>query len=131
MLAFEPAPLPIPPNGLVDHDFRLVPELVAGVYSDDTRAEGFIGSGLRGEIQIASHLRAPLRTGIYASARALVIGKHQDVAAELAIGEYLSFGRGTKRFGWEGGAIVRPRPYASTEQSHELDAVATVYFGWQ
>jgi hypothetical protein len=67
-----------------------------------------------------------MRTAIYTAARAEVIGKHQDGAAELVLGEYLWLPHGG-RFGWEGGALIRPHDRAG---QRELDAVITVYVGW-
>lgn len=126
-LGFEDAPVPIPAPGGVAAGWRLVPELVAGFLGNDVLAEGFVGGGLRGELQLASHRRGvQMRTAIYTAARAEVIGKHQDGAAELVLGEYLWLPHGA-RFGWEGGALVRPH---DREGQRELDAVITVYVGW-
>lgn len=130
-LTFEDAPLAIPPPGGLATDTRLVPELFAGFLADDVHAEGFVGAGLRAEAQLASHRHArAMRTGIYLAGRGLVIGEHRDAAAEFVLGEYLDLARG-RRFGWEGGAMMRPRGDESTNRSHELDAVVTIYYGWR
>ncbi|HEY1554110.1 MAG TPA: hypothetical protein VGF94_04710 [Kofleriaceae bacterium] len=125
-LTFEEPALPIPEPGAVATDGRLVPELVAGFLADDVHAEGFVGAGLRAEFDMASHRRAwPMLTGVYVAGRGLVIGAHQDPGAEFVLGEYLALAHG-RRFGWEGGAIMRPRG-----DSRELDAVVTLYYGWR
>jgi hypothetical protein len=127
-LSFDDALLPVPPPGLIDHDFRLVPELFAGFLADEHRAEGMIGAGLRGELALASHRHGfAIRTAIYTAARGVVIGEHQDPAAELVLGEYVTIGHTTARVGWEGGAMIRPRDRAG---DRELDAVLTCYVGW-
>lgn len=129
-LAWEDAPLPIPPPTLFASDVRLVPELLAGFVADDVHAEGMLGAGLRGEVQLASNRHGvAMRTGLYTAGRAMIIGRHRDAAGEFVIGEYLMFGART-RFGWEGGAMVRPKPWAKPERAHEVDAVLTVYVGW-
>jgi hypothetical protein len=131
-LSFEDAPVPIPEPGFFSTDTRLVPELFAGFLSDDERAEGYIGAGLRGEVQLASNMRSVnMRTGIYVAARGMIIGKHQDPGAEFVIGEYLERGAGHCRFGWEGGALMRPRPDAAPDKQRELGALISIYVGWR
>jgi hypothetical protein len=127
-LAFENTPIAFPTDRVVAADLRLVPELLAGFTADDRRAEGMIGAGLRGEVQLANS-RRHMRTGIYAAGRGIVIGKDHDSAVEMVIGEYLLL-HGATRFGWEGGAMMRPRPNAPARASKELDAVMQVYVGW-
>jgi hypothetical protein len=130
VVGFEHAPLPIPEPGALATDLRLVPELLAGFVADDERAEGFVGGGLRGELQVASNKRAAMRVAIYTAVRAIAIGKHQDGAGELVVGEYISLPRG-RRFGWEGGAMMRPRSDVAEDRAHELDTLLTIYLGWQ
>ena len=108
VLGFENAPLAIPAPGEISAELRLVPELLAGFLADDTHAEGMVGGGLRGELQLASNRRMPMSVAMYLAARAVVIGEHQDGAVQLVLGEYLSLSRG-HRFGWEGGVMIRPR----------------------
>ncbi|HUJ62696.1 MAG TPA: hypothetical protein VLX92_29540 [Kofleriaceae bacterium] len=130
-LSFEDAPPPLPPAEMISSDLRLAPELLAGFLADDTHAEGYVGAGVRGELWLASARRGfQMRTAIYLAARAIVIGGHQDGAAELAMGEYLLFADG-KRFGWEGGAMIRPRNDAAPDQAKELDALMSIYVGWR
>lgn len=131
-LSFEDPPPPCPPQGGVGFDARLAPELLVGFLSDDVHAEGYAGAGLRGELWIAStspRSGRHARTAVYAAARALAIGDHQDGAAELVIGEYLSFS-GHRRFGWEGGAVIRKRGGAPADEARELDALISIYVGW-
>ncbi len=131
-LGFEEEPLAIPPPGYFVHDTRLVPELLVGFLADDTRAEGYIGGGLRGELVLASNKRdANMRTAIYLAGRGIVIGKHQDPGAEFVFGQYLERGGHSCRIGWEGGLMLRPRPYDAPDRQRELDALLTIYTGWR
>jgi hypothetical protein len=130
VVGFERAPLAIPAPGGLDHELRLVPELLAGFVADSVHAEGFAGAGLRGELQLAVNRNASMRVAMYVAARAIAIGAHQDGAAEFVAGEYLSLSRG-HRFGWEGGVMIRPRSDVPADQARELDTVLTIYYGWQ
>lgn len=130
VVGFEHAPLAIPEPGALSTELRLVPELLAGFVADDDRAEGFVGGGLRGELQLATHRRVSMHVAMYAAARAIAIGKHQDGAGQLVIGEYLSLSR-HRRFGWEGGLMMRPRGDVPADRARELDTLLTIYFGWQ
>jgi hypothetical protein len=130
VVGFEHAPLAIPEPGAVVHEFRLVPELLAGFVANSWHAEGFAGGGLRGEWQIAVNRKARMQLAMYAAARAIAIGAHQDGAAEFVIGEYLSLDR-RHRFGWEGGAMLRAKSDVPDDRSRELDTVLTIYYGWQ
>ncbi len=129
-LSFDDPPPPIPPPGHLGFDARLAPELLAGFIADDVHAEGYAGAGLRGELWLASaNRRFHMRTAAYAAARALVIGDHRDGAVELVVGGYLSFA-GHRRFGWEGGAVIRPRAGVPVGEARELDALVSIYVGW-
>jgi hypothetical protein len=131
-LGFEEQPLAIPPSGYFVHDTRLVPELLAGFLADDIHAEGYIGGGLRGELVLASNKRdANMRTAMYLALRGIVIGSHQDPGAQLLVGTYLERGGRSTRFGWEGGIMMRPRPYDTPEHQRELDALISFYYGWR
>jgi hypothetical protein len=128
-MSFEP-PRPMPTPGNFVADLRLVPELVGGFLADDQHSEGHVGAGLRIDARISSLRNDRLvRGGIYLSARALVMGAHQDGAIEIVSGDYIMFGPRGCRLGWEGGAIIRPRQGVSSDQSKELDAVISVYIG--
>jgi hypothetical protein len=130
VVGFERAPLAIPAPGGLDHELRVVPELLAGFVADSSHAEGFAGAGLRGELQLAVNRKASMRIAMYVAARAIAIGAHQDGAAEFVAGEYLTLAHGN-RFGWEGGAMIRPRSDVPADQARELDTVLTIYYGWQ
>jgi hypothetical protein len=131
-LGFEDPATPMPPAGLFEGEAGLVPELFVGFLADDTRAEGYIGAGLRGELRIASNRRAAnMRTAMYVAARGLVIGKDHDSATEFVLGTYVSRGADRQRFGWEGGAMIRPRPQAPADQATELDALFSIYLSWR
>jgi hypothetical protein len=143
VVGYEDAPMAVPAPGEIGTDLRLVPELVAGVVADDRHGEGYVGAGLRGELHLASARRGfEMRTSIYTAVRAIVIGENRDGAAELLIGEYL-LRRSGVRFGWEGGALIRPRADRSGQEpgaigsmtrgrsdDRELDAIAAIYVGW-
>ena len=113
-LSFEDAPLGIPGVGLFDHEARLVPELFAGFYTNDTRARGQIGAGVRAEWQ---------------PARAKISGPDAKPGAEFMIGEYL-IGPHDCRFGWEGGLGLIKRPDLDGSQSPELEALVNIFVGW-
>jgi hypothetical protein len=130
VVGFERPPLEIPPPGGLFHELRLVPELLAGFVADSSHAEGYAGAGLRGELQLAVNRKAQMRIAMYVAARAIAIGAHQDGAAEFVVGEYLSLDR-RHRFGWEGGAMLRPRSDVPADEARELDTVLTIYYGWQ
>jgi hypothetical protein len=127
VLSFEDAPLALPAPGRVAAELRLVPELLAGFVADTVHAEGMIGGGLRGELQLAANKQSAVRTSLYLAARAVAIGAHRDGAVELMMGEYLTLAH-DRRFGWEGGAMIRPR---TDGVDHELDTLLTIYYGWR
>jgi hypothetical protein len=130
IVSFEHAPLAIPAPGEISADLRLSPELLAGFVADDVHAEGMVGAGLRGELALAANRRAAMRTTMYVAARGVVIGGHHDGAAQIMVGEYLTFATGN-RFGWEGGAMLRPRSGVSDDRARELDTLVNIYFGWR
>ncbi len=122
-LAFED-PIPTLPRGAIGAQARLVPELLLGAELGSDRGEAYVGAGVRGEIALISW---KMRTSMYAAARGFVIGSPRDAASEFALGQYIML-RGATRFGWEGAAVIRPNDRDGT---HELDAVARLYVGWQ
>ena len=129
-LSFDEAPIAVPPPGQVAIVARLAPELIAGFVTDNRRADGFAGAGLRGELWLASARRGfRMRTAMYTAARGLAIGEHHDGAVELALGEYLVFA-GDSRFGWESSAVIRRRNGVGAGEARELDALVTIYVGW-
>lgn len=133
-LAFEDAPIAVPPPTMWDSSARLVPELIAGFLSNDVRAEGFAGAGVRAEIQLARNAVQPWRyqrrIALYAAARAKIVGKHQDPGAEFVIGEYILLGHHATRFGWEGGLGVVERPERAPDRATQLEGLLTIYLGW-
>ena len=127
-LGLEPDALPVPPGPYITKDARLVPELLAGFLADDVHAEGYVGAGLRAEVQIANGARDD-RMALYTALRGIVIGGDRDGATEAVLGGYVLF-PGNTRFGWEGGAMARPRPHRPASEFRELDAELTFYVGW-
>jgi hypothetical protein len=69
--------------------------------------------------------------GFYTALRAKIVGDHQDAGGEGVIGTYLSGLRSQWRIGFEGGLGVIKRPELAPAQSPELEAIATLYFGWR
>ena len=132
-LTFEDAPIAVPPPGLFDHDARLVPELFAGFYMNDTRARSQLGAGLRAEIQLARNqvdgVAYRMRVAMYAAARLKISGPNADGGAEFMIGEYL-IGNHDRRFGWEGGLGIVKRPELDASQSPELEALVNIFVGF-
>lgn len=133
MLTFEEPSLALPPAGLLETATHLVPELFAGFISDDARAEGFLGAGLRAELQLARHGTDGfhMRSAFYLAARAKIIGKHQAGGAEFVFGEHILLGSGHTRLGFEGGLGIVKRPDKTAEQSPQLEALLTIYVGWK
>jgi hypothetical protein len=124
---FESPAIAMPPLEGVAYRLGLVPELFAGFLSDSTHAEGYVGAGVRAELAFASNRRAVnLRVAFYTAARAIVISDDHDPAVELVVGEWLSRGPDRYRFGWEAGAMIRPRAEAAPDD-RELDAVVSLY----
>ena len=97
----------------------LVPELVAGSYIFDDHAEGYIGVGLRAEMQMGQReqglLKVSARGAMYLVGRALVIGDTRDPMYEFGFGEYLTRFRTRDRVGIELTAVVRPQDHGSIE----------------
>jgi hypothetical protein len=130
-LSFDDAPPVVPAPGAVTFEGRLAPELLGGFLADDTRAEGYIGAGVRIEGWMASHRHDDaMRTAIYLAVRAIAIGEHQDGAGELAFGEYLLTGR-RGVFGWEGAAMFRARHDVAPSEAREVDALLNIFVGWR
>lgn len=105
----------------------LVPELVAGSYIYDDHAEGYIGVGLRAELQMGQReqglLKVSARGAMYLVGRALVIGDTRDPMYEFGFGEYLTRFRTRERVGIELTAVVRPQDHGS------VDTEAGGFFG--
>jgi hypothetical protein len=133
-LTFEDAPIALPPAGLFDHDARLVPELFAGFYMNDTRARSQLGAGLRAELQLARNqadgFAFHMRVAMYFAARLKISGQNADGGAEFMLGEYLIGDHANRRFGWEGGLGVIKRPELDATQSPELEALVNIFAGF-
>jgi hypothetical protein len=130
-LSWEHAPLPYPANPGYAVDAGLVPELVAGAFLDDEKAEGMLGVGLRGELRVSQKqqglFKVSIRAAFYVTGRALVVGEQRDVMGELVVGEYILVGRGG-RFGFEVGGMAR-----RADSYHEATRgiVGQLYLGWR
>ena len=133
-LTFEDAPIALPPAGLFDHDARIVPELFAGFYMNDTRARSQLGAGVRAELQLARNqadgIPFHMRVAITSRPVSKISGPNADGGAEFMIGEYLIGDRANRRFGWEGGLGIVKRPELDATQSPELEALVNVFVGF-
>ena len=130
-LAWEKPALPYPERPGYAVDVGLVPELIAGAFFDDEKAEGMVGVGIRGELRMSQKqqglLRVSMRGVFYVGARALVVGEQRDVHAELVFGEYILFGR-TGRIGFE---IGGQRRSGDTMEQPQAGVVGQLYLGWR
>lgn len=112
-------------------DLAFTPELLVGAQFDDTRAEGMLGVGLRGELRLAQYrmglLKVSMRASMYLAARAFVIGEQRDTVGEFAFGEYFLVGR-TGRLGFELNFQSRHRDAMS--ESREGALLSQFYVGW-
>jgi hypothetical protein len=130
-LSWEESPLPYPVKPGYAVDVGLVPELVAGAFIDDEKAEGILGVGLRGELRMSQKqqglFKVSIRMAFYATGRVLVVGEQRDLLGELVLGEYILVGRGG-RFGFEVGGMARRQ-----DSFHEANRgiVGQLYLGWR
>jgi hypothetical protein len=90
----------------------LVPELVLGSYIQSDRAEGYVGVGLRADLQMGQRdqglLKVSARGAIYVVGRALVVGARQEPMYEFGFGEYLTRFHSRTRIGFEFTVVDRP-----------------------
>jgi hypothetical protein len=132
-LAWENAPLAIPDEpGTFHAGVALVPELTVGSLFESDRAEGYLGVGVRGELQMAQNamglLKWTTRGAAYLSARALVVGETRDVNYDFGIGQYFMRRHNFTRFGYE--IEVLDRPHYMQTDSHYIGFVMSLYVGW-
>lgn len=118
-LGFESSFVEMPDHPGYNFAGALVPELVAGAYIEQERAEGYVGVGLRAEVQMGQReqglLKVSARGAMYVVARALVIGGDRDPMYELGFGEYLSRFHTRDRVGIELTFVDRPHDHGSVE----------------
>ena len=134
-LSWEHAPLELPPTPGYRFAGALVPELVAGAFIDDQRAQGFIGAGVRAELKMAQReqglLKVSARGAAYVAMRGMVVGDERQGFVEFALGDYFCVGR-TGRIGFEGSVLVSAREdQMAYETDRSVGAVMQVYFGWR
>jgi hypothetical protein len=135
-LSWEYAPLAMPATPGYNFGVSLVPELFGGAFFDDTRARGFIGAGLRGELKMAQRemglLKVSARGAAYIAARGMVVGDNRNAYGEFAIGDYFIIGK-TARLGFEGSLLVsaaeRMTEWGDTDR--RIGGVLQLYVGWQ
>lgn len=109
----------------------LVPELIAGALMLEDHADGMIGAGIRGELQIVQRegglLRINSKSALYLAGRGMVIGKDRDVILEAVFGDHLSFNNHPFRLGFEFGFTRR----VSDVMDHDRVGFMTqFYLGW-
>jgi hypothetical protein len=133
-LSWEHAPLAMPDARGYRFEGALVPELVAGAFLDDVRAQGFIGAGLRAELRIAQRemglLRMSARGAVYVAARGMVVGEERKPFGEFAIGEYLLIGSAT-RIGFEADILMGRADQMYDEPEPNIGVLMQFYVGWQ
>ncbi|HEY5926807.1 MAG TPA: hypothetical protein VIV11_34205 [Kofleriaceae bacterium] len=134
-LSWEHAPLELPPTRGYRFAGAIVPELVAGAFIDDHRAQGFVGAGLRAELKMSQRemglLKVSARGAAYVAARGMVVGEERKGFFELAIGDYFVIGR-TGRIGFEGGLLLAPREdQMDYDHDRSVGGVMQIYVGWQ
>lgn len=133
-LSWEHAPLAMPATPGYNVGGSLVPELIAGAFFDDIRAQGFIGAGLRAELKLAQRemglLRVSARGSAYIAARGLVVGEERKAFGELAIGEFIYVGSKT-RLGFEVNMLVGRSNQMYDEAAANIGVLALGYIGWQ
>jgi hypothetical protein len=135
-LSWEHAPLAMPATPGYNVGVSLVPELFGGAFFDDTRAQAFIGAGVRGELKISQKqmglLKVSARGAAYLAARGMVIGDDRKAYGEFAIGDYFLIGK-SARLGFEGsllvGAAEQMTYYGDTDR--RIGGIVHVYVGWQ
>jgi hypothetical protein len=119
-------------DGKSNFSGSFVPELVAGTFLEEDRAEGFLGLGLRAELRAAHNRIKPFgfkyKVGAYLVARAMVLGKSQDAAYEFGFGEYFPRFSSFTRMGFELTVISRPNYMETTDW--QAGALLSLFAGW-
>lgn len=123
-LAWEHAPLELPPTPGYNVKGALIPELTGGAFITDESARAFVGVGLRAELKMAQReqglLKVSARGGFYLAGRALVVGEERQPMFEFAIGEYFTGMHSWTRFGFEL-AVVSARRFANPDAMEGRD----------
>jgi len=111
----------------------LVPQIVVGSYIQNDRADGYLGVGLRADLQIGQReqglLKLSARGALYAVARALVIGDNREPMYEVGFGEYLSRFHTSTRVGFELTVVVLPNASVTGEPDAKLGGFFGLYVG--
>lgn len=130
-LSWERPPPAYPDRRGYAYGGALVPELIAGALMLEDHADGMLGAGLRGELQITQRegglLRINAQSAIYLAGRGMVVGKDRDVLLEGVFGDHLSFNKSPLRLGFEVGFTRR----VSDVMDHDRVGFMTqFYLGW-
>ncbi len=130
-LAWEqPAPA-YPDRRGYKYGLAMVPELIAGALMLEDHADGMIGAGLRGELQIVQRegglLRINCKSALYLAGRGMFVGKDRDVLLEAVFGDHLSFNNNPFRFGFE---IGFTRRFSDVMDHDRVGFMTQFYLGW-
>ena len=134
-LSFEHAALALPDTRGYRFDGSLVPEITAGAFVDEERAQGFVGAGVRAELRMSQRemglFRVSARGAFYLAGRGLVVGDDRKPYGEVALGEYFIFGS-DKRIGFEFSALFTSAPKMSEfDDGMRSGGMAQIYLGWK
>jgi hypothetical protein len=132
-LAWEHAPLTLPATPGFNVEGVLVPELTAGSFVNDQRADVFVGVGLRAELKMAQReqglLKVSARGGMYIAGRGLIVGEKREPMLEFAIGEYLTRMSTWTRAGFEF-AVVTVRRDTLEQRDWGVGGVFQFFIGF-
>jgi hypothetical protein len=111
----------------------LVPQIIVGSYLQSDRADGYLGVGLRADLQMGQRdqglLKVSARGAIYAVGRALVIGDKREPMYEVGFGEYLSRFHTSTRVGFELTVVVLPDASAAGDPDANVGGFVGLYVG--
>jgi hypothetical protein len=111
----------------------LVPQIIVGSYIQSDRADGYLGIGLRADLQMGQReqglLKLSARGALYAVGRALVVGDKREPMYEFGFGEYLSRFHTSTRVGFELTVVVLPNASVSGDPDANLGGFFGLYVG--
>jgi hypothetical protein len=132
-LAWEHAPLTLPATPGFNVEGVHVPDLTAGSFVNDQRADVFVRVGLRAELKMAQReqglLKVSARGGMYIAGRGLIVGEKREPMLEFAIGEYLTRMSTWTRAGFEF-AVVTVRRDTLEQRDWGVGGVFQFFIGF-
>jgi hypothetical protein len=135
-LSWEHAPLPFPDAPGYKFAGSIVPELLAGSFVEDVRAEGYLGVGVRAELKMAQReqglLKISARGALYLAGRGMVTGADRDPMLEFGFGEYIGGFSKSTRVGFEFDVITRDRKNTTMDAmpGREVGGLFQLYVGF-